>query len=58
MDAADSEAESELAANTRPAREKEIPAMQPLAVGTFEFYLLGLPIPKLIHLLVKLINWK
>ena len=37
MDAADSGAESELAANTRPAREKEIPAMQPLAVGTFEF---------------------
>ena len=37
MDAADSGAESELAANTRQAREKEIPAMQPLAVGTFEF---------------------
>ena len=53
MDAADSGAESELAANTRQAREKEIPAMQPLAVGTFE---LGLP--KLFHLLVKLINWK
>ena len=31
MDAADSGAESELAANTRQAREKEIPAMQPLA---------------------------
>lgn len=37
MDAADSGAESELAANTRPARVKEIPAMQPLAVGTFDF---------------------